>query len=82
MSTPGRLLATYPLLQSFQYSETLDCYVDDIEALDPEIPEPHPPPTKKVDIFDPIDYTDVDARAVNVSLVSVCLCLIVQTYEE
>ncbi|XP_053379057.1 uncharacterized protein LOC123526583 isoform X3 [Mercenaria mercenaria] len=65
MSVPGRLLATYPLLPSFKFSDTLDCYVDDIDSLDPDIPGPHPPPTKKVDIFSPADYTDVDARAVN-----------------
>lgn len=65
MHASGRLLATYPLLPSFQYCEKLDCYVDDIDALDPDIPEPHPPPTKKADIFDASDYADVDARAVN-----------------
>jgi hypothetical protein len=67
MNAPGRLLATYPLLPTFKYSETLDCYVDDISALDPDIPGPHPPPTKKAEIFDPADYIDVDNRAVNVS---------------
>ncbi|XP_060601784.1 uncharacterized protein LOC132755022 isoform X2 [Ruditapes philippinarum] len=65
MSAPGRLLATYPLLPTFKYSDKLDCYVDDISALDPDIPGPHPPPTKKAEIFNPADYIDVDNRAVN-----------------
>ena len=67
MSAPGRLLATYPLLPTFKYSEELDCYVDEIDALNPDIPGPHPPPTKKAEIFNPVDYVDVDRRAVNVS---------------
>ncbi|KAL4221367.1 hypothetical protein ACF0H5_019626 [Mactra antiquata] len=65
MSVPGKLFATYPLLESFKYCEKLKCYVDKLEDIDPEIPGPHPPPTKKIDIFDPAKYTDVDTRAIN-----------------
>ncbi|XP_060563532.1 hillarin-like [Ruditapes philippinarum] len=77
MSAPGRLLTTNPVsgkqqsylfwLRSptFKYSDKLDCYVDDISALDPDIPGPHPPPTKKAEIFNLDDYIDVDNRAVN-----------------
>ena len=66
MTAPGRLLATYPLLPSFKYCERLRCYVDEIDGLEDNIPGPHPPPDKKIDIFHPDDYTDVDARATNV----------------
>ena len=67
MSSPGRLLATYPLLPSFQFCDRLSCYVDRLDLLDPDLPGPHPPPTKKADIFDLKEYDDVDARAILVS---------------
>lgn len=66
MTSPGRLLATYPLLPSFQYCEALDCYVDRLDLLDEDIPPPHPPPTKKSEIFSLEEYADVDERAINV----------------
>ncbi|XP_052760549.1 lim and transglutaminase domain protein ltd-1-like isoform X2 [Mya arenaria] len=64
-TSPGRLLATYPLVPSFTYSEKLDCYVDNIDLLDPDIPGPHPPTTRKTEVFRLEDYSDVDERAVS-----------------
>ncbi|KAL3861103.1 hypothetical protein ACJMK2_007175 [Sinanodonta woodiana] len=63
--TPNRLYATYQLLPSFVYSEKLKCYVDNEPTEDEEalVPEPHPPPTRKEEIFDVQRFADVDARA-------------------
>ncbi|XP_052213451.1 uncharacterized protein LOC127832191 isoform X2 [Dreissena polymorpha] len=63
-SSPGRLLATYPLVSSFEYCERLDCYVDSLDLLDPNIPGPRPPSTRKSEIFDERDYEEVDERAI------------------
>lgn len=67
MSVPGQLFATYPLTETFKYCSKLKCYVDNIDKLDEDLPGPHPPPTKKADIFDASKFQEVDTRAINVS---------------
>ncbi|XP_041378610.1 uncharacterized protein LOC121390767 isoform X2 [Gigantopelta aegis] len=60
--TTESFLVTYQFLPSYKYSEKHCLWVENPDSI-ATLPPPDPPPTSRAEIFNPIDYSEVDARA-------------------